>query len=390
MQLDEFPANSRVDAILAQKDAIVEKIRQYCQETPQEERDFGIEVIEACSADLDEFIDNLSSLSAYPNNQEDMAQQIRQLCEKLSTFGDPEEAEYPEYNFGLLYSVFFEELAGFIVGTADRFGFRSPRIIDMHAVYFYLESDCWSPFRVCVGQSDQESVALEYSVRDHCFYIDETPFYDPTLMPIFKMQIDRDGSELSFEALLEGECRRYVFSACDEAGKTWLKTIYDLHVQRLDLGERQPGFADIVLETHRGIIRRIKTRNYDEAGDIIPMFDEGAGARVFVAKVTKEGKTIGFSEESNGAEIVDERAFVVHAVPEWKRFDVRSIRFQGDELVVATGDSVTFHDEQRNDVIAPCLPQLFRYQIRTYVPLLKFIQEVIALRVGHPSEYRIP
>lgn len=48
--------------LIAEKNAIIEKIRQDWQLTPEEDRYFSLKNIEECSADLDNFIYNLTHL----------------------------------------------------------------------------------------------------------------------------------------------------------------------------------------------------------------------------------------------------------------------------------------------------------------------------------------
>ncbi len=371
--------------LIAEKNAIIEKIRQDWQLTPEEDRYFSLKNIEECSADLDNFIYNLTHLDKSADIQSQIAHEIYQICEKLSTFDDEPDEDYLEYPFGL-FSGFTDEIAQFIVETAHYFGFYSPKIVRMNTLEFYFRCDDWSPFRVCVGQSEEESVVLEYDAKKHYFYIDTTPFYDPTFLPIFNMSINETHTELSFEALIEQEYKKYVLSAQNQADKLWLKMIFDLHTQKLLFGERQKNFCNITLETHQGMIYRFDTTNYNDEGNIITMYSEGAGATIFVSGINEKGKLQSPCQVSD-LKIVDEKFFVVYAVPEWKRFEVQSIGFQNDTLVVTTGNKMTFHDDKRQEITTDCVPQTYHYQINTFLFLLDFIKEVFALKTDFVSSY---
>lgn len=372
--------------LIAQKNALIEKIREDWQKTPEEYRYYSEENIQQCDLDLENFIQNLNHLDKKSDIQSQIAQEIRQICEKLSTFDDPEEADNPEYSYGFLYSHLTDEMSEFIIKSAMAFGFCSPKIEPIKPLEFYLISNDWSPFRVAMGASEENGIVLEYNAKKRCFYFDETPFYDPTFLPMFNVSLNEKGTEFSFEVLQSGEYKKYILSAQNQSDTLWFGLIFDLHHQKIILDEKPKNFADITLDIRNEMIYRFENTNYNENGDMITMYNEGAGAMIFVWGINEKGEMQSPSEVSD-LKIVDEKFFVVHAVPDWKRFEVQSVDFQGDELVVVTKNQMTTRTEQ-GEIISDCTPQIYHYPIKTYPFLLDFIQKVIALKKEFVSGYQ--
>lgn len=373
--------------LIAQKNALIEKIREDWQKTPEEYRYYSKENIQQCDLDLENFIQNLNHLDKKSDIQSQIAQEIRQICEKLSTFDNPEEADNPEYSYGFLYSHLTDEMSEFIIKSAVAFGFCSPKIEPIKPLEFYLISNDWSPFRVAMGASEENGIVLEYNAKKHCFYFDETPFYDPTFLPMFNVSLNEKGTEFSFEVLQSGEYKKYILSAQNQSDALWFHLIFDLHHQKIVLDEKPKNFADITLDIRNEMIYRFENTNYNENGDMITMYNEGAGAKVFVWGINEKGEMQSPNVVSD-LKIVDEKFFVVHAVPDWKRFEVQSVDFQGDELVVVTKNQMITYDEERTKIISDCTPQIYHYPIKTYPFLLDFIQKVIALKKEFVSGYQ--
>ena len=217
---------------ITQKDQIIAQMRAELSTTIEEDRYYTEANITDCNAHLEAFLAQLEKAAQASNKQAYLAAAIQTLCEQLSTFNNPEEEEMPEFLWGFLYNGYTVELSNFIRETALAYGLEVPaaKVIALHNCT--LEVGEYNCFAVTLGAEEKDEptfVSLEYDPHAHQFFLDENPYGDPYLIPIYNLRINTDETQLSFEVLLEGRYQHFQLIAQYTQDKLWLKTVYDLH-----------------------------------------------------------------------------------------------------------------------------------------------------------------
>lgn len=401
--------------LLSKKQAIIAKIQENFKNTQAEHLDYSKQNIEECSRDLDSFIQNLNGLNANDNIQESIAKEIKGICEKLSTFNNPIEEEYPEYAFGFLYGETGEDIVKLIVETAFYAGFNTPKITPLKTTVFSLQHGRYSLLRIYVGESEENDMVLEYDRRNKQFFFDETPYYDPTFLPIFNLSLNKNHDELSFEVLLRGEYTRYILMAQNEMDKVWFNLIFNIHYQKISFDNPQNHYVDIRLLVERGIIYEIDVKNYNDKGNIIPSSSQESGLWLFTKAIDENGKTekveiitdpdiilkelphlkdggvippkMTFSEPLDEEDKVNEiRSFVIR-YPKWRKYELDLVMMKDNIISLISKDKEYFTNENNDVVFTVIEPKTFDYLIKTYPEILKFLQDIFKLQQPFISKY---
>ena len=365
--------------ILSQKDEITQRIYTIWEETSQENRNFSQENIEKCNADLDIFIQKMEVFKQNNVPQEDYAKAIYEICKNLSTFG--QEDEEPEFLHGFLYDIYTEDLTNFIRETAFAYGFELPPTEVINTNVFSLRHSSefrYEYFSVYIGADEENGISLLYDSDRHCFEYDENPYGECCPLPIYNFRFD---GSISFEVLSQGRYRNIKLVAQCPQDSVWLKTLAFLHQNEVfpTFPDKAPiDFCNINLESQQGMLCRLDTTNKDSNGNIISMFNKGSGITIFTSEVNEKGD-LQSEYQTDKQQMIDKKLFFIHAVPIWKRFEIDSITFEDDLLVINTKNS--YHKYNQNNELEKkgSKPRTFTYEIKTFPFMLTFLKEVIQL-----------
>ena len=149
-------------SLITQKDQIIAQMRAELSTTIEEDRYYTEENITDCNAHLEAFLAQLEKADEAPDKQTYLAEAIQTLCERLSTFNDPEEEEMPEYLWGFLYNGYTIELSNFIRDAALAYGFETPVSTVIALNNCSVEIDDFDWFSVVLGNEEDNFVCLEY------------------------------------------------------------------------------------------------------------------------------------------------------------------------------------------------------------------------------------
>lgn len=360
--------------------AIVQKIKDDFWQTPEDERYFSLANIEKCEQDLTHFLTNIAQNSNAKHQQDFINEQIYQLCLNLATFDEVDGES--EYLYGFLYNGYTVELTTFIREVISAYGFHMPTATPISTNVFsmrYSPSCHYRYYDIYLGSDNSQGIKLTYNFNDHCFYYDENPYGDAYPLPIFNLTSNADFSEFSFEVLSQGCYIKYLFLATSPSDTLWFKMIMDLHGNTVFLKRPPLDFCDIEFEMIGGAVYELHTTNRDSQGRIISMYTQGSGVNIFVMDIDNKGQMHSPYSVIN-SNIAYKKFFMVHAVPDWKRFEVDFFELQGNMLKVVSKNQMTCHDKNHNEITKICSPQSYHYPIKTYEFLLQFLQNVLALK----------
>ncbi|ATA89197.1 hypothetical protein CGC58_05345 [Capnocytophaga stomatis] len=360
------------------KKEIIQLIHTDWKQTPEEERYFTEENIQKCSDDLDIFCKKMENYRQTNASQEEYAKAIYEICENLATFN--REDEEPEYLHGFLYNVYTEELTNFIRETAFANGFQLPAPEIIPTEIFSLQHSTnlfYEYFSVYIGKDNQNGVCLLYNIKNQCFEYDENPYGDSYLLPVFNFQANENFSEISFEVLSQGRYKHIKLVSQHPEDKIWLKNLAFLHQNEVFNQNPPPDFCDIEIQTWQGNICRIDTTNRDSDGNVISMFTEGSGILLFIAEVDKNGN-LQIENDYDEVKSINDKLFLVYAVPDWCGFEVDSIAFKGDLFTVTTKNNCYKYNEDRKLEVENSDTKVFTYEIKTFPFMLNFLKEITA------------
>ena len=361
---------------ITQKDQIIARMRAELSATIEEDRYYTEANITDCNTHLEAFLAKLEKSNQVRDKQTYLAAAIQTLCEQLSTFNNPEEEEMPEYLWGFLYLGYTKELTDFIREAALVYGFKPiPTVIDLY--YCRVEIGNFDCFSVVLGGEEEENfVSLEYDPNTHQFYYDENPYGDPFPLPLYNVQVKADYSELSFEVLSRDKLQHFCFLAQCPSDKVWIKTIYDLHTQKIVLNRREKHWSSITLVTENGQLKELRPVLYDENGEAIDIFQENGGFDVFPMGINEEGELQGKHMIAN-TKIVDEKVFFADHRTEWQLYELQNITMQKGKITLTSTEKRYTRDQNGKLLIKNITPISLSYELKNSEFVLDFIGEVL-------------
>ncbi|MDO4764191.1 MAG: hypothetical protein Q4A00_07400 [Flavobacteriaceae bacterium] len=107
------------------------------------------------------------------------------------------------------------------------------------------------------------------------------------------------------------------------------------------------------------------------------MFTEGSGILLLIAEV-KNGN-LQVENDYDKVESINDKLFLVYAVPDWSGFEVDSIAFEGDLFTVTTKNNCYKYNENRKLEVENSDAKVFTYEIKTFPFMLNFLKEITAL-----------
>ena len=362
---------------ITQKDQIIAQMRAELLATATEDRYYTEENITDCNAHLEAFLAQLEKTDQAPDKQTYLAEAIQTICEQLSTFNDPEEEEMPEYLWGFLYLGYTKELTDFIREAALAYGFKPlPTVIDLY--YCRVEIGSFDCFSVVLGGEEEENfVSLEYDPKAHQFYFDENPYGDPFPLPLYNVQVKPDYSELSFEVLSRDKLQHFCFLAKYPSDKVWIKTIYDLHTQKIVLNRREKHWSSITFATEKGKLYDLDATQYDNEGHIIPSAEEGGGFSVFTRGINEENKLQSRNEIADTKILFEKTFFTNPREEEWRLYELQHIAIQNGVVTITSTDEVITRDQNWQLIRGNITPISLSYELKNSDFVLNFIQKVI-------------
>ena len=362
---------------ITQKDQIIAQMRAELSATIEEDRYYTEANITDCNTHLEAFLAKLEKADQAADKQSSLAEVIQTLCEQLSTFNNPEEEEMPEFLWGFLYLGYTKELTDFIREAALMYGFKPlPTVIDLY--YCRVEIGGFDCFSVVLGGEEEENfVRLEYDPKAHQFYFDENPYGDTYPLPLYNVQVNADYSELSFELLSKWKIERFQFLAQYPSDKVWIKTVYDLHSQRVLLDKYQKSWSHIItLHTENGQLKELRPVLYDENGKAIDIFQENGGFDVFPMGINEEGELQGKHMIAD-IKIVDEKVFFADHRTEWQLYELQNITMQKGKITLTSTDKRYTRDQNGKLLIKKITPISLSYELKNNDFILNFIQKII-------------
>ena len=365
-------------SLITQKDQIIAQMRAELSTTIEEDRYYTEENITDCNAHLEAFLAQLEKADEAPDKQTYLAEAIQTLCERLSTFNDPEEEEMPEYLWGFLYNGYTIELSNFIRDAALAYGFEipAPTVIALHNCS--VEIDDFDCFSVVLGGEEEEKFAcLEYDPKTHQYFYDENPYGDTYPLPLYNVQVNADYSELSFEVLSKWKIERFQFLAQYPSDKVWIKAIYDLHTKQALLNRREKHWSTITLGTEKGKIIELRTTQYDNEGHIIPSAEEGGGFSVFTMGINNENKLQSRNEIADTKILFEKTFFRDAREEEWRLYELQNITIQNGIVTITSTDEVITRDQNWELIRGNIAPVSLSYELKNSDFVLNFIQKVI-------------
>ena len=362
---------------ITQKDQIITQMRAELSTTIEEDRYYTEENITDCNAHLEAFLAKLEKSNQATDKQTYLAEAIQTLCEQLSTFNDPKEEEMPEFLWGFLYLGYTKELTDFIREAALVYGFE-PVANEIKISNCYLNLADFDYFSVVLGGDEEENfVRLEYDPKAHQFYFDENPYGDTYPLPLYNVQVKPDYSELSFEVLSRDKLQHFCFLTKYPSDKVWIKTIYDLHTQRVLLDKYQKSWSYIItLHTENGQLKELRPVLYDENGEAIDIFQENGGFDVFPMGINEEGELQG-KHMITDTKIVDEKVFFADHRTEWQLYELQNITMQKGKITLISTDKRYTRDQNGKLLIKNITPISLSYELKNSDFVLNFIQKVI-------------
>ena len=364
-------------SLITQKDQIIAQMRAELLATATEDRYYTEENITDCNAHLEAFLMKLEKADQATDKQTYLAEAIQTICEQLSTFNDPEEEELPEFLWGFLYNGYTVELSNFIREAALAYGFKPiPNEIKISNCYLNLAD--FDYFSVVLGGDEEENfVRLEYDPKAHQFYFDENPYGDTYPLPLYNVQVKPDYSELSFEVLSRDKLQHFCFLTKYPSDKVWIKTIYDLHTQRVLLDKYQKSWSYIItLHTENGQLKELRPVLYDENGEAIDIFQENGGFDVFPMGINEEGELQG-KHMITDTKIVDEKVFFADHRTEWQLYELQNITMQKGKITLISTEKRYTRDQNGKLLIKNITPISLSYEFKNNDFILNFIQKII-------------
>ena len=364
-------------SLITQKDQIIAQMRAELSATIEEDRYYTEQNITDCNAHLEAFLMKLEKADQATDKQTYLAEAIQTLCEQLSTFNNPEEEEMPEYLWGFLYLGYTKELTDFIREAALAYGFKPlPTVIDLY--YCRVEIGSFDCFSVVLGGEEEENfVSLEYDPKAHQFYFDENPYGDPFPLPLYYVQVKPDYSELSFEVLSRDKLQHFCFLAKYPSDKVWIKTIYDLHTQKIVLNRREKHWSSITFATEKGKLYDLDATQYDNEGHIIPSAEEGGGFSVFTRGINEENKLQSRNEIADTKILFEKTFFTNPREEEWRLYELQHIAIQNGVVTITSTDEVITRDQNWQLIRGNITPISLSYELKNSDFVLNFIQKVI-------------
>jgi len=364
-------------SLITQKDQIIAQMRAELSATTTENRYYTEENITDCNAHLEAFLAKLEKADQATDKQTYLAEAIQTICEQLSTFNDPEEEEMPEFLWGFLYLGYTKELTDFIREAALVYGFKPiPTVIDLY--YCRLEIGGFDYFSVVLGGEEEENfVSLEYDPKAHQFYFDENPYGDPFPLPLYNVQVKPDYSELSFEVLSRDKLQHFCFLAKYPSDKVWIKTIYDLHTQKIVLNRREKHWSSITFATEKGKLYDLDATQYDNEGHIIPSAEEGGGFSVFTRGINEENKLQSRNEIADTKILFEKTFFTNPREEEWRLYELQHIAIQNGVVTITSTDEVITRDQNWQLIRGNITPISLSYELKNSDFVLNFIQKII-------------
>ena len=364
-------------SLITQKDQIIAQMRAELSATTAENRYYTEQNITDCNTHLEAFLMKLEKADQATDKQTYLAEAIQTICEQLSTFNDPEEEEVPEFLWGFLYLGYTKELTDFIREAALVYGFKPiPTVIDLY--YCRLEIGGFDYFSVVLGGEEEENfVSLEYDPKAHQFYFDENPYGDPFPLPIYNVQVKPDYSELSFEVLSRDKLQHFCFLAKYPSDKVWIKTIYDLHTQKIVLNRREKHWSSITFATEKGKLYNLDATQYDNEGHIIPSAEEGGDFSVFTRGINEENKLQSRNEIADTKILFEKTFFTNPREEEWRLYELQNITIQNGIVTITSTDEVITRDQNWQLIRGNITPISLSYELKNSDFVLNFIQKVI-------------
>ncbi len=364
-------------SLITQKDQIIAQMRAELSATTAENRYYTEANITDCNTHLEAFLMKLEKADQATDKQTYLAEAIQTVCEQLSTFNDPEEEEMPEYLWGFLYLGYTKELTDFIREAALAYGFKPlPTVIDLY--YCRVEIGSFDCFSVVLGGEEEENfVSLEYDPKAHQFYFDENPYGDPFPLPLYNVQVKPDYSELSFEVLSRDKLQHFCFLAKYPSDKVWIKTIYDLHTQKIVLNRREKHWSSITFATEKGKLYDLDATQYDNEGHIIPSAEEGGGFSVFTRGINEENKLQSRNEIADTKILFEKTFFTNPREEEWRLYELQHIAIQNGVVTITSTDEVITRDQNWQLIRGNITPISLSYELKNNDFILNFIQKVI-------------
>ena len=364
-------------SLITQKDQIIAQMRAELSATTAENRYYTEANITDCNTHLEAFLMKLEKADQATDKPTYLAEAIQTVCEQLSTFNDPEEEEMPEYLWGFLYLGYTKELTDFIREAALAYGFKPlPTVIDLY--YCRVEIGSFDCFSVVLGGEEEENfVSLEYDPKAHQFYFDENPYGDPFPLPLYNVQVKPDYSELSFEVLSRDKLQHFCFLAKYPSDKVWIKTIYDLHTQKIVLNRREKHWSSITFATEKGKLYDLDATQYDNEGHIIPSAEEGGGFSVFTRGINEENKLQSRNEIADTKILFEKTFFTNPREEEWRLYELQHIAIQNGVVTITSTDEVITRDQNWQLIRGNITPISLSYELKNNDFILNFIQKVI-------------
>ena len=364
-------------SLITQKDQIIAQMRAELSATIEEDRYYTEQNITDCNAHLEAFLMKLEKADQATDKQTYLAEAIQTLCEQLSTFNNPEEEEMPEYLWGFLYLGYTKELTDFIREAALAYGFK-PILTVIDLYYCRVEIGSFDCFSVVLGGEEEENfVSLEYDPKAHQFYFDENPYGDPFPLPLYNVQVKPDYSELSFEVLSRDKLQHFCFLAKYPSDKVWIKTIYDLHTQKIVLNRREKHWSSITFATEKGKLYDLDATQYDNEGHIIPSAEEGGGFSVFTRGINEENKLQSRNEIADTKILFEKTFFTNPREEEWRLYELQHIAIQNGVVTITSTDEVITRDQNWQLIRGNITPISLSYELKNSDFVLNFIQKVI-------------
>ena len=364
-------------SLITQKDQIIAQMHAELSATTAENRYYTEQNITDCNTHLEAFLMKLEKADQAPDKQTYLAEAIQTLCERLSTFNDPEEKEMPEFLWGFLYNGYTMELSNFIRDAALAYGFKPvPNEIKISNCYLNLAD--FDYFSVVLGGIEEENfVRLEYDPKAHQFYFDENPYGDAYPLPLYNVQVNADYSELSFEVLSKWKIERFQFLAQYPSDKIWIKAVYDLHIQKNLLNRREKYWSTITLGTEKGKLFELRTTQYDNEGHIIPSAEEGGGFSVFTMGINEENQLQSRNEVADTKILFEKTFFRDAREEEWRLYELQNITIQNGVVTITSTDEVITRDQNWELIRGNIAPVSLSYELKNSDFVLNFIQKVI-------------
>ena len=361
---------------VTQKEQIIAQMRTELSATIEEDRYYTEANITDCDAHLEAFLAKLEKSNQATDKQSYLAAAIQTLCEQLSTFNNPEEEEMPEFLWGFLYNGYTIEISNFIREAALTYGFKPIHTV-IELYYCRVETGDFDCFLVVLGGIEEENfVCLEYDPKTHQFYYDENSYGDPFPVPIYNLQINTDETQLSFEVLSRGSYQHIQLIAQYPQDKLWLKTVYDLHTQRVLLGEYKKSWSHINLHIEEGQLKELRPIQYDESGEVIDIFQENGGFDVFPMGINENGELQGKYVIAK-TKIIEEKVFFADHRTEWQLYELGAISMQKGKITLTSTDKRYTRDKEGKLLIKAISPISLSYELKNSDFVLNFVQEIL-------------